>query len=183
MPTRMCMRTSAKGPRGRPRSYPASTSSEVALSTSWWRSLVWPTSSARVGHARLLMASSTPRSGKGPVMVPYDVLTNWEVKLVAAGQKKRRGSYESYLSFTPEEKAQVASVNGVWATAGQPSPRSSPRCWSEACTISTAAQRCSFVRVAVTKIKITKINSEGCFWLFTKFSTRENYLPYGITFL
>ena len=38
---------------------------------------------------------------------------NREVKLVAAGKKKKRGSY---LSFTPEEKAQIAqygSVNGV----------------------------------------------------------------------
>ena len=44
--------------------------------------------------------------------------TNKEVKFVAAGQKKRRPSYESYLSFTPEEKVQVASVNGVRAAAG-----------------------------------------------------------------
>ena len=37
---------------------------------------------------------------------------NKEMKLVAAGKKKKRGSY---LSFTPEEKARVAqygSVNG-----------------------------------------------------------------------
>ena len=40
---------------------------------------------------------------------------NKEMKLVAAGKKKKRGSY---LSFTPEEKARVAqydSVNGVRA--------------------------------------------------------------------
>ena len=40
---------------------------------------------------------------------------NKETKLVAAGQKKKRGSY---LSFIPEEKARVAqygSINGVQA--------------------------------------------------------------------
>ena len=65
------------------------------------------------------MASSTPRPGKGsmfPTSAP-SILAE-EVKLVAAGQKKRRGSYESYLSFTPEEKARVASINGDRAAAG-----------------------------------------------------------------
>ena len=65
------------------------------------------------------MASLTPRPGKGPVFrtTVQSVLAE-EVTLVAAGLKKRRGSYESYLSFTPEEKARVASVNGVRAAAG-----------------------------------------------------------------
>ena len=40
-------------------------------------------------------------------------------------------------------------------------------------------QHRSFARVAVMKIKITKINSEGLFRLFTKFSTLENYPPYS----
>ena len=37
----------------------------------------------------------------------------------------------------------------------------------------------SAARLAVTKIKTMKINSEGLFRLFTKFSTLENYPPYG----
>ena len=64
------------------------------------------TSPARDGHARLLMVFSTPRPLTAPSVLAE---INKEVKLVAAGQKKRQGSYESYLSFTPEEKAQVAS--------------------------------------------------------------------------
>ena len=41
-------------------------------------------------------------------------------------------------------------------------------------------QHCSFILVAVTKIKTTEINSEGLLQLFTKFSTPENYQPYSM---
>ena len=68
------------------------------------------TSSAKVGHADGVLDSKAPVF---PMTAP-SVLVE-EVKLVAAGQKKRRGSY---LSFTPEEKARVASVNGVGAAVG-----------------------------------------------------------------
>ena len=40
----------------------------------------------------------------GPSVL-YIAEINKEVKLVAAGQKKRRGSYDLYLFFTPKEKA------------------------------------------------------------------------------
>ena len=51
------------------------------------------------------------------------------------------------------------------------------------CTVHmhTHMQQRSLVQVAVTKIKTTKISSEGLLRLFTKFSTPENYQPYGIT--
>ena len=49
--------------------------------------------------------------------------------------------------------------------------------------VNSRTRRRSFAWVAVTKIKITKIDSEGLFQLFTKFSTPENYPPYGIIFL
>ena len=55
---------------------------------------------------------------------------NKEMKLVAAGKKKKRGSY---LSFTPEEKARVAqydSVNGVRAAV-----RRFSICKHMACTV------------------------------------------------
>ena len=95
----------------------------------------------------------TPRPGKGPVFptTAPSVLAE-EVKLVAAGLKKRRGSYESYLSFT------VASINGVRAAAGQ----------LLAPHLNAKTQLHLFIWVTVTKIKIMK------------FSTPENYPPYGI---
>ena len=57
------------------------------------------------------------RNGRLTHTIAPNVLSevNKEMKLVAAGKKKKRGSY---LSFTPEEKARVAqygSVNGVRA--------------------------------------------------------------------
>ena len=39
----------------------------------------------------------------------------------------------------------------------------------------------TFGRVAVMKIKTTKINSEGLLRSFTNFSTPENYQPYDST--
>ena len=53
-----------------------------------------------------------------PYTIAQSVLAdvNKEVKLVAAGQKKKRGSCKSYLSFKLEGKMQVAqysSVSGV----------------------------------------------------------------------
>ena len=50
-----------------------------------------------------------------PRMIVPSVLAevNKEVKLVATGQKKRHGSYELYLTLTPEEKARVAQCGGV----------------------------------------------------------------------
>ena len=44
----------------------------------------------------------------------------------------------------------------------------------------TCCTRTHSGRVEVTKIKTTKINSEGLLQHFTKFSTPENYQPYGI---
>ena len=37
--------------------------------------------------------------------------------------------------------------------------------------------------IAVVKFKTTKINSEGFLWFSTKFSTPENYPPYGTWYL
>ena len=46
-------------------------------------------------------------NSKGPLFPtqPSVLVEINKVKLVAASQKKRQGSYKSYLSFTPEEKA------------------------------------------------------------------------------
>ena len=72
----------------------------LLLLTSWWRS-------------RLQGPSITYDCSERP---HWSKQKKWS--LFAAGQKKRWGSYESYLSFTPEEKARVVrygSVKGVRA--------------------------------------------------------------------
>ena len=97
----------------------------------------------------------------------------------------------------PKEKARFVWIVSLLHTWGEGS--SSQRQWSSssswlaprldlgkrsegACTIicmCTTVQHHSFVQVVVTKIKITKINSEGWFWVFTKFSTPKSYPPYS----
>ena len=84
---------------------------------------------------------------------------NTELKLVAAGQKIRRGSYKSFLSFTPEEKVRVASVNGVqsWlAPRSESNPRGHAQSYVYTC-MCTATQRHSFVQAAVMKSKSWKL--------------------------
>ena len=64
---------------------------------------------AQVSLYRYCRPADGVLDSKGPLSrtIAPSILTgvNKEVKLVATGQKERRSSYESYLSFTPEEKA------------------------------------------------------------------------------
>ena len=120
---------------------------------------------------------------------------NKKVKLVTTGQKKTSGLdlYESCHTrreglSNPVRQHQWSLTNWLasWAQSTWPSIRMASQhdhtcvhVRGLAIATSVSVQRRSFARVAVTKIKTTKINSEGLFPLFTKFSTPENYPPYG----
>ena len=154
------------------------------MSTSWWHSLVWPTLSVKVGHARLLMASSTPRPGKGPVfpMIAPSVF-NEEVRLVAAGQKKRWSWYESYLSFTPAWGEGLSSQRQWSSSSNWLAPRSSPRSESDPRGRARSAQPHIAARSfgwRTRKLKSRKLILKAVFGFSLKFSTPENYPPYGI---
>ena len=146
--------TSAKGPWWAwstallPSSYPVKirlrTYNKSLMSTNWWRSLVCPTSSARVGHTRLPMASSTPRPGKGPVFGRTTAPMwhpHWRCEACHHWPEvKARFVWIVSILYTWWEGSSSQHSSSSWLA-----PRSSPpRIWKQsegACTTSTAAQR------------------------------------------